>query len=364
MIEPAQLNNLDNIDTVELLYDELMLHGVKAIRVSDTQIQGKVYAKLCNSLIRKYVEWNDYVHSNNILQLYKDTVILSENVKKPSWLIRYEIIICGKRTPLFFIDYPQELFGRIDEILSRNKEIQTAKMIGAVKDLFNYYGSRFLSEKALPEDKKIMIAHLQKYFLNWYERIDITKYPTPIIKTLEDIVKYAKNPTEYIEPGISIKEATTWDEDDEIAECETVNEEDFESFANEQPIIESTEKGNNGLAGKTIKFIGDIKNSLIRYIHFLEKTYEFEADITSDYDKITNLDFRKFRYSNKISAIIAGPMPHSTKGKGSYSSGLEMIKNEPGYPPVFECVTSDKLKITKESIRNALKQLNDSLMAN
>ena len=117
------------------------------------------------------------------------------------------------------------------------------------------------------------------------------------------------------------------------------------------------------LDGKTIKFLGNIKSSIIAYIKYLAKTYNFEADITSDYDKITNLDFRKFRYNDKYAAIIAGPMPHSVKGKGSYSSGLEMLKNEPGYPDVFECITSEKLKVTKSSVWKALQEADCKLMS-
>lgn len=54
-------------------------------------------------------------------------------------------------------------------------------------------------------------------------------------------------------------------------------------------------------------------------------------------------------------------MPHKIKGMGNYSSGLEMLRSEPGYPPVFECIAGDKLKITTTSLWHALRELNKEL---
>lgn len=84
MITPADLEDLTNVSTVDRVYDELMLHGLDAFRTATKDGQSKVFSKICHNLIQQYVEWNDYVHSNNIMQLYKDTdtLILTEKVKK------------------------------------------------------------------------------------------------------------------------------------------------------------------------------------------------------------------------------------------------------------------------------------------
>jgi hypothetical protein len=45
-------------------------------------------------------------------------------------------------------------------------------------------------------------------------------------------------------------------------------------------------------------------------------------------------------------------MPHSQKGKGSYSSVVEMMKNEEGFPHTIELRTkTGVLKVTKESLK-------------
>ena len=360
MITPSDLENLTDISTVDKIYDELMLHGLDSFRTPSKDAQSKIFSKICHNLIQQYVDWNDYVHSNNIMQLYKDTILVSAQTKKPSWFIRYEIIIYGRRTPLYFIDNPQALLGRINEILSREKELQTTKLIGAVTSLCNYYGVNFLSENLSKDDKNFVISHINGIFAKEYAAFDKARFPQEIKKSFQDIIDYAQNPANYIRPGISANAIVQWDEDDEenelTPEIPPVAQVESETQAEKTNELKY-------LDGKTIKFMGDIKSSLVAYIKFLAKTYNFEADITSDYEKIKNLDFRKFRYSDKYAAIIAGPMPHSVKGKGSYSSGLEMLKNEPGYPDVFECIPNDKLKITKSSLWKALQEANYRLMS-
>ncbi len=360
MITLTDLENLTDFSTVDRVYSELMLHGLNAFRTANKPDQAKYFSKTCYDLIRHYVEWNDYIHSNNVMQLYKNTVLSSDRTKRPAWFLRYEIIIYGRRTPLYFIDDPRALFDRINIILSRAKDIQTAKLTGSVVSLCNYYNANFLSQNVSTEDKNLLISHINNFFAKQYAVTDKSLFPEEVKKAISDIIDYAKNPAAYIMPGVSVKELVLWDEED-----------DEEEVAKPIPYIPPQDAGGTGksgneleyLDGKTIKFIGSIKNSLIAHIKWLSKTYNFEADITSDYDKITNLDFRKFRYNDKYAAIIVGPMPHSVKGKGDYSSGIEMLKNEPGYPDVVECITSEKLKITKASIKKALQEVNYKLMS-
>lgn len=365
MITPSDLKNLTDISTVDKIYDELMLYGLDSFRTSSKDAQSKIFSKICHDLIQQYVNWNDYVHSNNVMQLYKDTILISAQTKRPSWFIRYEIIIYGRRTPLYFIDNPQALFSRINEILSRGNALQTTKLIGAVTSLCNYYGVNFLSKNISEVDKNFVISHIKDIFAKEYAAFDKACFPQEIKKSFQDIIDYAQDPENYNRPGISANAIVQWDEDDE----ETEHTPEIPSVAQVEAETQTKKAGElKWLDGKTIKFMGDIKSSLVAYIKFLANKYNFEADITSDYAKIKNLDFRKFRYSDKYAAIIAGPMPHSVKGKGSYSSGLEMLKNEPGYPDVFECIlndnpTNDKLKITKSSLWKALQEVNYKLMS-
>ena len=97
MITTADLNNLTDSSNLDRIYNELMAHGLDSFRTTDRSLQNKVFSKICHELILQYIKWNDYVHSNNIMQLYKDIILVSDQVIKPSWFIRYEIIIYGRR---------------------------------------------------------------------------------------------------------------------------------------------------------------------------------------------------------------------------------------------------------------------------
>ena len=93
MIKKEELNQIDNIDVVEKIYEELMLDGVNAIPASVQDTRTMIFSKVCHDLVQQYLKWNDYVHSNNIMQLFKNYALSINLKKKPGWIIRYEIII-------------------------------------------------------------------------------------------------------------------------------------------------------------------------------------------------------------------------------------------------------------------------------
>ena len=79
-------------------------------------------------------------------------------------------------------------------------------------------------------------------------------------------------------------------------------------------------------------------------------------EFTLDYDETkTAFDFRKLRYAQNYSLVIAGPMPHKTSGTGIHSSAIMSMMSEDGYPPVIECGTNG-LSISKSSFKNTLKE--------
>ena len=65
-------------------------------------------------------------------------------------------------------------------------------------------------------------------------------------------------------------------------------------------------------------------------------------------------DFKKTQWSTKYSCILVGPMPHSGKAKGDYSSVITALESQDGYPPVVRMGAND-LKITKSSFRDTIK---------
>jgi len=72
--------------------------------------------------------------------------------------------------------------------------------------------------------------------------------------------------------------------------------------------------------------------------------------------KLNNLDIDSLKYNFNYSLILIGPVPHSLKGKDSYSSIITRMENEIGFPPVFRLNSTNELKITKTSIKDAIQQ--------
>ena len=77
------------------------------------------------------------------------------------------------------------------------------------------------------------------------------------------------------------------------------------------------------------------------------------------YKEAKTLNYRKFYFEPKYRAVLFGPVPHSTTGKGDYSSVITEMESREGYPQVIRIAESDRghLKITKTSFRRALAEL-------
>ena len=86
------------------------------------------------------------------------------------------------------------------------------------------------------------------------------------------------------------------------------------------------------------------------------KGYEFEYKLTYN---LKRYDFRKMQNNDSYLAVLVGPMPHSTGGKGGSSSAIAEMENHPEYwPHVIRLRNeSGKLVITNNSFKEALQEL-------
>lgn len=357
MISREELDNLSDIDTLEKVYDEVMLKGTECVPVSARAMKVKIFSKLCHDIIEQYLAWNDYIHSNNIMQLCKSVLFTSPEIKKPEWFIRYEIIVFGRRTPLYFIEHPEKLFDKIIAIYAANKPLQTQKLIAAVRMLFAYYSHNFIAYSSCPADKELFIGNFNEHFVPYFYKLDKALIPEEIYNLIGEYADYAKAPQRYYEPGITLNEADLWDEEEVPAVGKELEEEQAA-----QPEVEDDDKFCETFSGLTLRAIGNFnKTSIKNKLNWYSKKYSFTVDWWDDYDKLTNKDFKSMQYNQRIAGILAGPMPHSVKGKGGYSSGFEMMKTEPGYPPIVKCtVSKDRLdKVSLASLIRGLKELSD-----
>lgn len=73
-----------------------------------------------------------------------------------------------------------------------------------------------------------------------------------------------------------------------------------------------------------------------------------------EYDLIQKYEFRKLQYNPNYRLILFGPLPHSGKGKEESSSILSKIESTDGYPKLVRLIANNALKITKQSLKDAL----------
>lgn len=98
-----------------------------------------------------------------------------------------------------------------------------------------------------------------------------------------------------------------------------------------------------------------------KHLQGIAGEYGFDKDqleYVLDYDEAKDYTERIKPFGSHYVGIIVGPMPHKTSGLEGYSSTIEMMKNEEGYPHIIEAKDeSNTLKLSKSSFNTALKNM-------
>ena len=95
------------------------------------------------------------------------------------------------------------------------------------------------------------------------------------------------------------------------------------------------------------------KYNLISF-DFSKNQLEFELE----YDNVKAYAARIVPWSGKYAGVIVGPCPHKAKDIDGYSSFIEQMKSEEGYPHVEEARDkSGTLKISNASIGDAMMRM-------
>ncbi len=100
----------------------------------------------------------------------------------------------------------------------------------------------------------------------------------------------------------------------------------------------------------------NVMNGIAKSMGFEKKDFEFV-----DYDKAKDYAER-IRKNGKYYAVIFGACPHKTTAGAGYSSIVEKFRQVEGMPFSTDARSkSGRLKVTKESFRNALSDVCDNL---
>lgn len=76
--------------------------------------------------------------------------------------------------------------------------------------------------------------------------------------------------------------------------------------------------------------------------------------IVKGYDEFKSYNFNRLQYDTSVRLIFVGPMPHSTRDKGDYSSVIAKMEREEGFPKIVRLGTEGSLKVTKANLKEAV----------
>lgn len=119
------------------------------------------------------------------------------------------------------------------------------------------------------------------------------------------------------------------------------------------------DKENDYLDGK-IAVIGQSKPKE-HHLLGIAKDLGFNPDqfeFCLEYEDVEKYNFDRLK-NDRYSLILIGPMGHKQKNLDGYSSMMEKLKSEKGFPEVVELRDSNNLKITKSNFREALESILD-----
>lgn len=90
-----------------------------------------------------------------------------------------------------------------------------------------------------------------------------------------------------------------------------------------------------------------------------------QIDFMLDYEKNKRFDIDSLKFSSPYSGIMIGPIAHKVIGLGDYSSMIQKVQKEEGFPPSVEIRTeAGELKLTKSSFKKALEKILDQIKSN
>lgn len=289
---------------------------------------------------------------------------LDFDAKKPDWISFYSAITYYKLELPNILTRPSGFFNELDNLDETTKE-NLQKKITIIKDFLNtvtqYFNENELNSKHIGFLDKLeswVQPYIHKVTLE-YNNLMLRLDPSRAVSVqpeVEDIfsnieVQYLLEEKEKLEQKVVALE----NEISELREKLNIVESrpviptviptlpsESESFKRHKILIYGATRIEDGIIYGLAKSMGYDKKQIT---------------IESEYDK-HRIDFSEMQYGSKYSGVLFGPIAHSLPGKGKYSSVIEMMMKEEGYPKVIEIKTeSGQLKVTKNTVKNALMEM-------
>lgn len=341
-LEPTKIN---------AIYDKVIATGPNSFSSFDE------YSKTYELLVTTYIGYDDYLHSNNLIQIFRLNIVGNTDLI-PSWFKYYSLIIHSKRSIKYYLDNPKIFWGAIKELAVLPDYVE--RIDNALVGILEFYKEEY------SKYPKFLKESLNK-FVRYYQ-ISIGKYSEPVSAHISEIKQLLQG-KEYSElESRNIVDAEETLEENNVA----LNSPAARNFIEKQEEIHDKYYGDIALSDedsrKKILVVGG-DNLLKRpdVIWGIGKKYNINKDqfeIYNDYDALTNQGnelVKKVQYhEDKYIGVIFGSVPHSTNGNAGYSSLITRFQQDEFFPTTIKCESNTsgaRLKLTKTSFTNALRDL-------
>jgi len=304
------------------LYDTLTEKGIKGFKDKES------FEIACHRTISICLSVNDYIHSNNVLQLYKTDVPRN----RKDWYHYFSLLIYGKRLPRYFLNKPNNLVKKVNRYIRDNS---TDKMNTALNNLLIYYAK--LYENYQDQFK----ADLEN-FVSYFKEHPLNDFPS-FVQGIEEIHSFLEGTIDFEDLGfdqIKVQQGTS---------------------QHEQPPKEQV------VSSESIAYVKDPKVLIIGAldvgkdkVYAIAKKVGFakkQLEVINDYSRIDKFDISKVRHSDQYCGIIFGPVPHSTTSNNGSASIISHVRDTEGYPYYVEAKANNKLKLTKTSLKQTLEDI-------
>ena len=322
------------------------------------------YSQIIKFFVTKYVQYNDYLHSNNLLQAFR--IFCNENyviLDDYDWYKYYSVKIYSRRSIKYYLDNPHIFWENIYSLANTE---YLDRLDSLLVSTLEFYKKEYIS---YPEFLQKSITKFVEYY---FENKPYSDSITHHLRELKQLIStndrekvnniynnLQSQNINYVELPEDLPTGSTLYK---IKEAEKAKSKEIEEDYYGDICLSEAD------SDKKIMIIGDDpfmhKAAIIYGIAKEFNITKGQLEIYNDYNKIKQEGERiinKTQYrTDKYIGIIFGSNPHLTSGNEGYSSLISKVESEPGFPYVVVCKpdgVNGKLKITKTNFVQALREI-------
>jgi hypothetical protein len=289
------------------IYEALISEGIMTCEDESTFVES---VKLVTQVLLRF---DDYIHSNNLLQIAKSEYLEIENL---AWYQYAQLQILTKRVPKYILIHPDFFLKKVQYLLkvdSLTSHMDAFLMVtfDAIIDYLPYFDSNF--------------------------RIVVRTFTETLIKQSEMFSSLVQSKLHELKAKALPKIISGM----QLVQPEPVQTVDFTNLKINDGKAHVLIVGDLAMKKHDVQGIAKefgISHGQLEFVEYLE---------TKQYA------FRQLQYASKYAGIILGPVPHMVGDLDGHSSLVELLK-EPGYPHTFVAVQGGELKLSKQLLKKGL----------